>query len=293
MRKCRVLHLFSFNYALLIKFFWSQIPTVRGLSVTNDELDNLSLSLQQLLSYCYTFVKMPKLLTQFHRLSSSSYKDIWDFQMLLHNRLKQQKRLQLHNSNTDSPLINHLLFCEHKPVYTLGKSGKRDHLLITEQEAQAKDLEFYRINRGGDITYHGPGQITGYLILDLELLYRDVHRYVRTIEEAIIVLLEEYGLKGERVDNFTGVWVNSGSKKRKVCAIGVHLSRWVSMHGFGLNVNSNLNHFDMIVPCGIQDPDKSVTSISQLIGEDFNIIEIEDKLKTILADLFDLQLINI
>lgn len=213
--------------------------------------------------------------------------------MLLHNRLKRQKR-HFHNvSSANSPLINHLLFCEHRPVYTLGKSGKLNHLLISEEEVKAQNLELHHINRGGDITYHGPGQLTGYLILDLELLYRDVHKYVRTIEEAIILLLKKYGLKAQRMPDFTGVWVNSSSKKRKVCAIGVHLSRWVSMHGFGLNVNSNLEHFDAIIPCGIQDSDKTVTSISQLIGEVLDMNEVEKKLKAILTDLFDLQILNI
>ena len=230
-------------------------------------------------------------MTQFHTLKSASYQDVWDFQMVLHNRLKIQKRDK--NGSGGPVPLNHLIFCEHNPVFTLGKSGKRSHLLISEVEASAKNVEFFKINRGGDITYHGPGQLTGYLILDLELLYRDVHKYVRTIEEVIIRLLAEYKIIGQRLPDFTGVWVNNGSKQMKVCAIGIHLSRWVSMHGFGLNVNTNLKNFDMIVPCGIQDPNKSVTSLSQLLGKEIDMFELENKLKKVCVELFQLQLLDI
>ncbi len=235
---------------------------------------------------------MTGLVTQYHTLKATSYQDIWDFQMVLHNRLKMQKRNDMKGSGWSKP-INHLILCEHKPVFTLGKSGKRSHLLISEEEASAKNVEFFKINRGGDITYHGPGQFTGYLILDLELLYRDVHKYVKTIEEVIIRLLAEYKIIGQRLEDFTGVWVLNKSKQLKVCAIGIHLSRWVSMHGFGLNVNTNLDNFNMIVPCGIQDPNKSVTSISSLLGEEIDMFELEMKLKKICVELFQLQLLVI
>ena len=237
---------------------------------------------------------MPRLLTQYHRLQKSTYQNVWDFQTQLHNKLKDSKgRKSNYTYEKGAKPLNHLVFCEHMPVYTLGKSGKRDHLLISENEATDRGIEFHKVNRGGDITYHGPGQLTGYLILDLELLYRDVHKYVRTIEEAVITLLLQYGINGERLSNFTGVWVKQGSTYSKVCAIGVHLSRWVSMHGFGLNVNPDLSHFNMIVPCGINESDKKVTSISELLGKQVEVQELEARMKDICAQLFNLEYINI
>ncbi len=235
--------------------------------------------------------KVTELKVQFHKLNDSDYQDVWDFQTLLHNEIKTTK------AAADSKLhripLNHLLFCEHRPVYTLGKSAKLTHLLSDEQTLTQQGFELFPINRGGDVTYHGPGQLTGYLILDLELLYRDVHRYVRTIEDAIVSLLKEYGQEGLRIPDFTGVWIRSGSQYLKVCAIGVHLSRWVSMHGFALNINTDLSHFDNIIPCGIAEKDKAVTSMSQLLGRKIDPNEVEAKLRTILAEKFNLKILNI
>jgi len=241
-------------------------------------------------------LKEPKgkvLLTQYHKINASAYQDVWDFQAVLHEKLKNDKKRQksLVKNGGYHP-INHLIFCEHSPVYTLGKSADQNNLLLDQQSLTKKGFEVFKINRGGDITYHGPGQLTGYLILDLELLYRDVHKYVRNIEEAIILLLEEYGLKGQRLSDFTGVWVEQEGKFKKVCAIGIHLSRWVSMHGFALNIDTELGHFENIVPCGISDKDKAVTSMNELLGRALDFRELEFKLRTILTKVFTLEIIN-
>lgn len=234
--------------------------------------------------------KSKELKVQFHVLNDSKYQDVWDFQTVLHNKLKSDKRL--FGINQLSSPLNHLIFCEHKPVYTLGKSAKSEHLLIDKSQLNKDGFELFPINRGGDITYHGPGQLTGYLVLDLELLYRDVHRYVRNIEEAIIRLLDAYDIGGIRIEEYTGVWVKRGPDFLKVCAIGVHLSRWVSMHGFALNLNTNLSHFDNILPCGIADQNKKVTSLSQLLGSEVNTKEVQLKLKQILSEVFNFKIIN-
>ncbi len=235
--------------------------------------------------------KSNQLNVQFHKLNESEYQDVWDFQTLLHNKIKLNKTGPY--SNFKQKPLNHLVFCEHRPVYTLGKSAKPSHLLSDEKTLSQEGFELFPVNRGGDITYHGPGQLTGYLILDLELLYRDVHRFVRTIEEAIISLLKEYGLEGHRIPDFTGVWIIKGKQKLKVCAIGVHLSRWVSMHGFALNINTELSHFNNIIPCGIAEKDKTVTSLSQLLGKRVEQSEVENRLKIILAEKFNLKILNI
>jgi lipoyl(octanoyl) transferase len=181
-------------------------------------------------------------------------------------------------------ILNHVVFCEHSKVITFGKSAKDKNLISSEEILKGSDIELYKVNRGGDVTYHGPGQLTGYLILDLELLYRDVHRYVRNIEECIIRLLERYGLIGIRHDEYTGVWISDNNGFRKICAIGVHLSRWVSMHGFGLNINTDLSQFNHIIPCGINEQRMSVTSLSRELGEDINIEVVKDQLQEILHD---------
>jgi len=220
------------------------------------------------------------------------YADAWDYQQERHKELVDRKLSNRDRSReglTEEPQRHYLLFCEHPPVYTLGKSGSVDHLLLSEEELEQEGFEFFKINRGGDITYHGPGQIVGYPILDLDCFFTDVHRYVRYLEEAIIRTIAEYGLAGQRIKGYTGVWLDPGEglPKRKICAIGVHLSRWVTMHGFAFNVNSDLSHFGHIVPCGIQDEDKAVTSLAFELGRAVDLAEVKAKVRYHLADLFN------
>lgn len=218
---------------------------------------------------------------------SHDYKDIWDWQKYLNKRLVDDKRA----GRSERP--HYLLLCEHNPVYTLGKSGDIAHLRLNESQLQDKGIEFFKINRGGDITYHGPGQITGYLIFDLDYFYHDLHRYVRDIEESIIRTIEHYGLKGERIDGFTGVWLDKDSgHQRKICAIGIHMSRWVSLHGFALNVNTDLGYFDNIIPCGIDDADKSVTSLSRELGRKIPLEKVIALLKKNIGEVFGAEIID-
>ena len=234
------------------------------------------------------------MLTQRHDISFVSYQEVWDFQSLLHEDIKKSKGITLSMSNkikAKENILNHVVFCEHSKVITFGKSAKDKNLISSEEILKGSDIELYKVNRGGDVTYHGPGQLTGYLILDLELLYRDVHRYVRNIEECIIRLLERYGLIGIRHDEYTGVWISDNNGFRKICAIGVHLSRWVSMHGFGLNINTDLSQFNHIIPCGINEQRMSVTSLSRELGEDINIEVVKDQLQEILRDVYQLDFI--
>lgn len=196
------------------------------------------------------------------------YKDAWDLQLQLFEEIKA---IKLKNRDLDATeqiiTPNYLLFCEHNHVYTLGKSGMLENLLLNNEELKKQAIEFFHINRGGDITYHGPGQLTGYPIFDLDNFKTDIIVYLRDLEEAIILVLEKLGLKGGRIEGLTGVWLDHDSpqKARKICAMGVHTSRWVTMHGFGLNVTTDLSYFNHIVPCGIID--KSVTSIEKEIGK--------------------------
>ena len=184
--------------------------------------------------------------------------------------------------------VNKLVFCEHPHVYTLGKSGKADHLKLDEAGLSAVDAEYFKTNRGGDITYHGPGQIVGYFLFDLDCFKPDVHVFVRNIEEGVIRLLNDYGIKGERIKEYTGVWVKGDDAGWvKICAIGVHLSRWISMHGFAFNIDPQLNYFDNIIACGIQDEDKSITSLSRLTGQKLNMDEIKARLYSHYSDVFD------
>lgn len=186
------------------------------------------------------------------------------------------------------PTLDYLLFCEHPHVYTLGKSGKREHLLVDEQELQAIEARFYPINRGGDITYHGPGQLVGYPILDLDHFFPDIHKYLRLLEEVFIRVLADYGLKGERSDGETGVWFDVGTPQaRKIFALGVRASRWVTMHGWAFNVNTDLNYFKHIVPCGIHD--KDVTSLERELGRSVDMSEIEAKAKDYFAQIFEVR----
>lgn len=226
----------------------------------------------------------------FKDLGTVDYKATWDYQeKLLHSIVQQKNELrQTPDSGLQTP--NYLLFCEHPHVYTLGKSGSQDHLLLDENQLNEKDATFYKINRGGDITYHGPGQIVGYPILNLDYFFNDVHKYLRYLEEIIIRTLAEYNITASRIENLTGVWLDAEDKKRarKICAYGVRCSRWVTMHGFAFNVNTDLEYFNNIIPCGI--PDKSVTSMKQELGTDVNINEVKEKIKKHFATVFNCEL---
>ncbi|MDX1665955.1 MAG: lipoyl(octanoyl) transferase LipB [Saprospiraceae bacterium] len=225
-------------------------------------------------------------------LGRIDYQKAWDLQTRLLqeaiDRKRANRRLVKEGKEPVHRQEHVLLFCEHPPVFTLGKSGSEDHLLLSQDLLKRRGFDFFKINRGGDITYHGPGQIVGYPIFDLDCFFTDVHRYIRTLEEAVIRTLGEYGIKAVRMPGFTGVWMPAGEGRpqRKICAIGVHLSRWVSMHGFALNVNTDLSHFDYIVPCGIADPDKVVTSMSQELETKLDTEEVKASLRKHFADLF-------
>lgn len=228
----------------------------------------------------------------FNDLGLMDYKECWDYQEQLFNKTIEQKIFN-RNNNTEFSTSNYLLFVEHPHVYTLGKSGDESNLLINEEGLQQKEAAYYKINRGGDITYHGPGQLVAYPILDLDNFFTDIHKYLRMLEETIILTLAEYGLKGERSKGETGVWIepDNSSKARKICAMGVRCSRWVTMHGWGFNVNSNLDYFNNIIPCGIQN--KAVTSLNKELGvEKIEMTEVKTKLKKHFADLFECNIIE-
>lgn len=190
-----------------------------------------------------------------------------------------------------APTQHHLLFVEHPLVYTLGKSGKMENVLISPEEREEKGIQFYHINRGGDITFHGPGQIVGYPILDLEKFYTDIGRYLRNLEEVFILTMAEYGLKGERSAGETGVWLDTAdpARVRKICAMGIRCSRWVTMHGFAFNVNTDLSYFGYIIPCGIQD--KQVTSLEKELGRKLDIEEVKEKVKRNFERVFEVELV--
>ncbi len=228
----------------------------------------------------------------FEDLGLLDYKTCWDHQEILFNKtvaIKTENR----NNNTRIPTPNYLLFVEHPHVYTLGKSGDEKNLLINELQLQNKEATFHKINRGGDITYHGPGQLVGYPILDLDNFFTDIHKYLRLLEETIILTLAEYGIKGERSKGETGVWLDAKdpAKARKICAFGVRCSRWVTMHGWGFNVNSDLNYFNNIIPCGIQN--KAVTSLNKELGvKEVNMNEVKEKLKKYFSVLFECNIVE-
>ena len=185
---------------------------------------------------------------------------------------------------------NYLIFCEHPHVYTLGKSGKPEHLLLDEKGLREKNAAYYRINRGGDITYHGPGQIVSYPILDLDNFFTDIHLYLRTLEEAVILTLNDFGLKAGRYPGYTGVWFDADNEHaRKICALGVRCSRWVTMHGLAFNINTDLDYFKNIVPCGIDD--KNVTSMKKEFGHEVNINEVKKILKHHISVLFNMEIV--
>lgn len=229
----------------------------------------------------------------FETIDNLSYSEAWEYQQQLQKELISAKRDAAQQQLKSFSQDHYLLFCHHQPVYTLGKSGSLDHLLMSEEELSANKIEFFKINRGGDITYHGPGQITGYPIFDLEEFSTDVHLYVRNLEEVVIRTLATYGIFGERIEGFTGVWIKDDVTKihRKICAIGVHLSRWVTMHGFAFNVNTDLSYFKNIIPCGIADEDKIVTSLANELGVNVEIEEVELRLRNAFKEVFNLQLI--
>lgn len=222
-------------------------------------------------------------------LGLKDYKETWDYQESLFKGILDQKIRNRREERTD-PTSNYLLFVEHPHVYTLGKSGDKSNLLIDEEQLKQKNASFYKINRGGDITYHGPGQIVGYPILDLENFFSDIHKYLRLLEEVIILTLAEYGIKAERSPGETGVWLDVGSPfARKICAMGVRASRWVTMHGFAFNVNADLGYFDNIVPCGIKG--KAVTSLNVELGvPEVSTEEIKEKIKKHFTALFEAEL---
>jgi lipoyl(octanoyl) transferase len=240
---------------------------------------------------------------QFRDLGTMDYKTAWDYQeQLLRKNVEAKslvRSLQQADSNSHSLLRSHdssfttqhsLLFVEHPAVYTLGKSGKIENVLISEEECTAKGIDFFYTNRGGDITFHGPQQIVGYPILDLEKFYTDIGRYLRNLEEVIILTMADYGLKGERSVGETGVWLDPGIKgrERKICAIGVRCSRWITMHGFAFNVNTDLSYFDFIIPCGIQH--KQVTSLQKELNCTLPFEEVKGKVRKNFEKVFDVAL---
>ncbi|MEM7485747.1 MAG: lipoyl(octanoyl) transferase LipB [Bacteroidota bacterium] len=224
-------------------------------------------------------------------LGFKDYKETWDYQEELFQDIVDLK-IKNRRAGTQDETPNHFLFVEHPHVYTLGKSGDMSNLLIDEEQLKEKGATFYKINRGGDITYHGPGQIVGYPILDLDNFFTDIHKYLRLLEEMVILTLAEYGLKAERSEGETGVWLDVGTPfARKICAMGVRASRWVTMHGFALNVNADLGYFDMMIPCGIKD--KAVTSLNVELGmHQVDTEEVKQKLSRHFEALFEANLLK-
>lgn len=220
----------------------------------------------------------------YKELGLIDYKEAWEYQEKLFKGTID-KKIRLRNGETETPTEHYMLFCQHPHVYTLGKSGDKKNLLLDEQGLSDHQATYYEINRGGDITYHGPGQLVVYPILDLDHFFSDIHKYMRFLEEAVILTLAEYGIESGRVDGLTGVWIEGDTDRaRKICAMGVKSSRWVTMHGIGFNVNSDLTYFSHIIPCGIDD--KAVTSMEQELGERLDMIEVAAILKEKLASQF-------
>lgn len=227
---------------------------------------------------------------RYQNLGLIDYQEAWDLQEKLFAETIQRK-IDARNGKETLPTEHTVLFCQHPHVYTLGKSGSLDHLLLNDVELEEKNARFYKINRGGDITYHGPGQLVVYPILDLDCFFTDIHKYMRYLEEAVIKTLAEYNIKGERYDGLTGVWIEPESENaRKICAMGVKSSRWVTMHGIGFNVNSDLSYFKHIVPCGIDD--KQVTSMKEELGRDLDFEEVSAIFKEKLAEQFEFQYLD-
>lgn len=226
---------------------------------------------------------------KFQDLGNASYKEVWDYQEELFDGIVAQK-MASRKSGEEVDTQDHLLFVEHPHVYTLGKSGHMENLLIDKAKMDEEHIEFFKINRGGDITYHGPGQLVGYPIFNLDHYFTDIHKYLRYLEEAIILTLAEYGIEAGRSGGETGVWLDEGKPTaRKICAMGVRASRWVTMHGFAFNLNTNLKYFGYIVPCGITD--KAVTSLHIELGRPVDEEEVKEKVKKHLTHLFEIELI--
>lgn len=228
----------------------------------------------------------------FKDLGIMPYQQAWDLQ---ENILQQNVKLKqaAHQSGDELPATqHHLFFVEHPPVYTLGKSGHIENVLISEDQRQQKNIEFFKTNRGGDITFHGPQQIVGYPIFDLEKFTTDIGKYLRNLEEVIILTLADYGLKGERSSGETGVWLEPGlpGRERKICAMGVRCSRWITMHGFALNVNTDLSYFNFIIPCGIQN--KQVTSLAKELGHTVDFTEVKENVKKNFEKVFEVKIVN-
>lgn len=225
----------------------------------------------------------------FRDLGLIDYKDAWDIQETLFQEVIDRKvaNRKLSNEEQESPK-HYLLFCEHPHVFTLGRSGDEANLVIKEADLPSVQATFYKNNRGGDITYHGPGQIVGYPILDLDFFFTDIHKYLRFLEEAVILTLKDYSIEAGRIQGLTGVWLDpeNKAKARKICALGVRCSRWVTMHGFAFNVNTDLNYFNYIIPCGITD--KQVTSMEKELGRKVDIEEVKLKLKENIGLLFQM-----
>ncbi|HVX49729.1 MAG TPA: lipoyl(octanoyl) transferase LipB [Chitinophagaceae bacterium] len=230
----------------------------------------------------------------FSDLGLTPYKETWDYQEALlqqNTGIKAAARDMADNGGAGGQTIDRLLFTEHNPVYTLGKNGKPANVLLDEATLAKKGIEYYHINRGGDITFHGPEQLVGYPILDLEHFKTDLGWYMRSLEEVIILTLADYGLKGERSPGETGVWLDTAirGRERKICAMGIRCSRWVTMHGFALNVNTNLDYFNFIIPCGIQN--KQVTSLAKETGGPLPMTEVKEKVKRHFEAVFEAELI--
>ncbi|KUF45493.1 lipoyl(octanoyl) transferase LipB [Myroides marinus] len=223
-------------------------------------------------------------------LGEKDYKDTWDYQEEIFQSILDVKIRNRREERTDDT-DNYLLFVEHPHVYTLGKSGDAHNMLLNDEQLKAKGATFYKINRGGDITYHGPGQVVGYPILDLENFFTDIHKYLRLLEETIILVLQDYGIESGRSEGETGVWLGVGTAfPRKICAMGVRASRWVTMHGFALNVNSDLGYFDNIIPCGIRG--KGVTSLNVELGVEYvDEDEVRAKIIKYFSELFEAEVI--
>ncbi|RCW39451.1 lipoyl(octanoyl) transferase LipB [Marinilabilia salmonicolor] len=233
---------------------------------------------------------MGESLTIFEDLGKIDYKKAWDYQEEQFSRVVDSKLFNRENPESRKTIEHHLIFCEHPHVYTLGKSGQANNLLIQDDFLEKIDARFYKINRGGDITYHGPGQLVGYPIFDLEQMELGIKEYIHRLEEAIILTVAEYGIETARLDGATGVWLDVNTPgARKVCAIGVRASRYVSMHGFALNVNTNLEYFNHINPCGFVD--KGVTSLQKELGREVDMAEVKTKLKGHLQEVFGLSFV--
>jgi lipoyl(octanoyl) transferase len=216
------------------------------------------------------------------------YQEAWTFQEKLFNEIIEIK-IRNKRENLNEPTAHYLITCQHPHVYTLGKSGKEAHLLLDQVGLKEKDATYYKINRGGDITYHGPGQVVVYPILDLECFFTDIHKYMRLLEEAVIMTCAAFGVQTEHIEGLTGVWLN-GTNPRKICAMGVKSSRWVTMHGLALNVNTDLSYFGNIIPCGLED--KAVTSLQAELSKELDIAEVSKKLCDCLAEVFEFELIS-